>query len=76
MKSGITLMVRAAKVVAKHKDQESIEMLIESVSLLSESCLLPQREGHGVFEITQEEAAKYAAEDEELSSANIPRPKL
>jgi hypothetical protein len=74
IRSGITFVVQAAKVVAKHKDQDSLELLIRSVSMLSESTLLPQRTGHGQFEITPEEAAENSDADFDVNTINIPRP--
>lgn len=76
MKSGITLIVKAAKVVAKHRDAESLAVLIESVSMLSESNVLPERDGHGNFVITEEEAAQHAAAGDDMAELSIPRPKL
>jgi hypothetical protein len=76
LKAGITFVVQAAKVVAKHKDQESIELFFQSVSMLSESRVLPQRDGHDQFVITPEEAAQNTEQGYEPKAADIPRPKL
>jgi hypothetical protein len=78
LKQGITLVVKAAKVVTKHPNEpEGIEMLYHSASLLSESSLLPEREGHEAFRITPEEAKEYGGEDAlDIPASEIPRPKL
>ena len=73
IKNGITFVVKAAKIVAKHKDQESIELLIQSVSMLGESRVLPERDGHDQFQITAEEIAENADDDFDVNAA-IPRP--
>jgi len=74
LKQGITFVVQAARVVAKHKDQESIELLIRSVSMLGESPVLPEREGHDQFEITKKEILENSGDDFDVKTANIPRP--
>jgi hypothetical protein len=77
LKQGITFVVKAAKVVAKHpNDHESIELLYQSASLLSESSLLPEREGHDIFQITPKEAEEYSEEDLNIRASEVPRPKL
>jgi hypothetical protein len=75
IKNGVTFVIQAAKVVAKHKDEESIELLISSVRMLNESRVLPEREGHDSFVISREEAAENA-EDDIISASDIPRPEL
>jgi hypothetical protein len=74
MKNGLTFVVQAARLVAKHKDQDSIELLIGSVSMLGESPVLPERDGHERFEITAKEIADNAEDDFDLNAASIPRP--
>jgi len=74
IKNGIIFVVQAAKIVAKHKDRESIELLIRSVSMLGESPLLPERDGHDQFEITAKEIADNTEDGFDLNTANIPRP--
>jgi len=76
LRGGITLMVQAARVVAKHRDEESIKLLFQSVSMLSESRLLPERDGHEQFEITAEEKAENAEPDLDLKPSDIHRPAL
>jgi hypothetical protein len=76
LKQGITFVLRAAKVVAKYpNDRESIELLYHSASMLSESNLLPEREGHDSFQLTPQEAEEYK-EDLHIPASEIPRPKL
>jgi hypothetical protein len=74
IRNGITFVAKAAKIVAKHKDRESIELLIQSVAMLGESRVLPEREGHDRFEMTAEEIAENAEDDFDASVADIPRP--
>jgi len=78
LKRGITIVVQAAKVVAKHpEDQDGIQLLFQSASLLSESNILPERDGHESFQITPEEAAEYGEGDlDNIRASDIPRPKL
>ena len=71
----MTVVLQAAKVVAKHKDEESVQLLVKSVSLLTESTILPEKQGHDLFEITPEEAADHT-EDLDIKGLDIPRPKL
>ncbi len=77
LRQGITFVIKAAKVVAKHPNsREGIELLYESASLLSESSLLPERHGHDSFQITPEEIEEYGKEDLDISTSEIPRPEL
>ena len=76
LKQGITIVVQAAKVVAKHNDQESIQLLLQTASMLNQSNLLPERDGHGEFLITPEERAEFQSEDGDIDPARIPRPSL
>lgn len=78
LKRGIAIVVQAAKVVAKHpEDQDGIQLLLQSASLLSESNILPERDGHEEFQITPEEAAEYGEGDlQNIRACDIPRPTL
>lgn len=73
IKAGVTFIVNAARVVQMHRDEESIRLLVQSVSLLGESPVLPEHAGHDRFEITPEEAANNA---EDFDVTSIPRPVL
>ncbi len=73
IKVGVTFIVNAAKIVQMHRDEESIRLLVQSVSLLGESPVLPEHDGHERFEITPEEAAENS---EDLDLTAIPRPAL
>lgn len=77
IKGGLTFIAQAARVVAKHRDNASVELLINSVSMLGESSLLPVREGHDQLELTEEEllACRTEAEgDNSVTASGIPRP--
>jgi hypothetical protein len=77
LRQGITFVVKAAKVVAKHpNDRDSMELLFHSASLLSESSILPEREGHDMFRITPEESEEHGKEGLNIPASEIPRPKL
>jgi hypothetical protein len=77
LKGGLTVAIKAARVVAKHPDDpESIDMLVHSVSMLSESSILPERQGHGEFQITPEEAEEFGDDSGVVRASDIPRPTL
>jgi hypothetical protein len=77
IKTGVRIVMMAAEVYAKHKDEESIQLLMTSLSMLSESRVLPEREGHGPFTISTEEAVQHAEVEEDIvPAAKTPRPKL
>jgi hypothetical protein len=75
LKTGVTFVLKAAKVLVKHKDQESMELLLHSAMMLNESRVLPEREGHDQFEITAEDVAASTTSDE-IDLNTIPRPSL
>jgi hypothetical protein len=77
LKQGITFVVKAARVVAKYpNDRDSMELLYRSASLLSESSILPEREGHDIFHMTPEEAEEHREEGFNIPASEIPRPTL
>jgi len=75
IKDGVTFILKAARLAVKHKDDEHMQLLMSSVSLLSESTVLPEREGHGGYEISLEEAANNM-DDDIIPASKTPRPKL
>jgi hypothetical protein len=77
LKEGITLVLTAAKLVGKYpNDPVGIEMLYRSASVLRESSMLPERDGHDVFHITEDECKEYGQEDDNIQASDIPRPAL
>lgn len=77
LKGGLTVVLSVAKIVAKHpNDPDGLQALCHSISLLNESTLLPERDEHGGFRITPEEAREFGKEDFDLSTLHIPRPIL
>ena len=76
IKQGVTVVLKAARVTAKHRDQESVDLLIQSALMLNESNVLPERDGHDTLHITPEEADEYGNDDFDVATAQIPRPKL
>jgi hypothetical protein len=76
LKAGFRVVMHAARIVAKHPtDEETIKMLIASASLFADSCTLPEREGHGSFDVPADELPQDDDLDAVEASA-IPRPKL
>jgi hypothetical protein len=73
MRNGIRFVISAARVVKTHKDEQSVQLLIDLVSALGESPVLPEHSGHDRFEITTEEAE---SNSEEEAVGEIPRPAL
>jgi|ERR1035437_6140802 hypothetical protein len=64
LRRGITIVLHAARIVAKHpNDIDGIELLCQTASMLGESNLLPVRPGHDRFEISPEEVEQYADDD-------------
>ena len=76
LKGGLKLIISAARVYSKFRDDEHEALLIEAVSAFAGSPVLPERDGHAEFEITAEEKASQANDDFDLETANIPRPEL
>lgn len=76
LQQGLNVIIQAAKVVAKHPDQEHVQLLIHSAGLFAGSPVLPTREGHDAFHLTQEEVDEQASDDFNLESAAIPRPRI
>jgi hypothetical protein len=77
LKGGLKLIISAARVYSKFRDDEHQELLMEAVSVFAGGPVLPVRDGHGEFAITPEEKAEVAeANDLDLETAHIPRPAL
>jgi len=76
LQNGLKFVIQAARVVAKHPDQEHVQLLIQSASLVAGSPVLPAREGHEAFELRPEEIADQSSDDFDLETAEIPRPAL
>jgi len=73
---GLNIIIQAAKVVAKHPDQEHMQLLLQSAALFAGSPVLPTRDGHDSFQLTQEEVDAQASDDFNLENAEIPRPRF
>ena len=76
LQQGLNVIIQAAKVVAKHPDQEHVELLIHSAALFAGSPVLPTRDGHDAFQLTQEEIDAQASDGFNLENAAIPRPRF
>src|ERR1019366_4885268 len=76
LQQGLNVVIQAAKVVAKHPDQEHVELLIHSAALFAGSPVLPTRDGHDAFQLTQEEIDGQASDGFNLENAAIPRPQF
>ena len=72
LQSGLRIVIQAAKVAVKHPDQEHLQLLMSSASMIAGSPELPEREGHEGFRLTPEEASE-ASEDFDID--NVPRPR-
>jgi hypothetical protein len=77
LKQGISLVLKAAKMVGKYPDDpDGIELLYQSAALLSESSIFPERDGYDTFQVTEEEAKEHGKEGLDIAASEIPRPKL
>jgi hypothetical protein len=76
LKGGLKLVICAARMFSKFRDDEHERLLVQAASLFGEGPILPERDGHDGFEITAEEKAELASDDFDLESAVIPRPQF
>lgn len=76
LQQGLKIIIQAAKVVAKHPDDEHVQLLLHSAALFAGSPILPTGDGHDAFELTQEEVEVQASDDFSLENAEIPRPRF
>lgn len=75
LQKGVRVIVQTAKLAFKHPDREHMRLLLESASMLAESPILPEREGHDSFRLTTGETSEQSAEDLDFEITDIPRPK-
>ena len=73
LQKGLSFVIQAAKVVARHPDQEHVQLLIQSASMVAGSPVLAVRDGHEAFQLTPEEEAEQSSDDFDLETAEIPR---
>ena len=76
LQKGLSFVIQAAKVLAKHPDHEHLQLLIQSASMIAGSPILPVRDGHEAFRLTAQEEADQSSDDFDLQTAEIPRPVL
>lgn len=76
LQQGLNVIVHAAKVVAKHPDQEHVELLIHSAALLAGFSVLATRDAPDAFQLTQAEVEAQASDEFNLENAAIPRPRV
>lgn len=76
LQQGLNVVIQAAKVVAKYPDHEHVQLLVHSAALFAGSPVLPTRDGHDAFQLTQEEVDAQASDDFNLENAEIPRPRF
>lgn len=74
IQKGVRLVVQAAKVVLKHPEKESFQLLIDSASMIAESPALPLKRGHDSLQLSQSEIDEQAKDEFNLENAEIPRP--
>lgn len=76
LQQGLNVVIQAAQIVAKHPDQEHVQLLLHSAALFAGSPVLPTRDGHDAFNLTSEEVEAQASDDFDLNSVSIPRPRF
>ena len=78
IKSGLTVVIQAARIFAQHKDRATEELLISSISMLGSSPVLPEAHGHGELRLTDEERAiPFDPDDDfDLDSSSVPEVKF
>ena len=76
LQKGLKIVIQAANVVAKHPDQDHVQLLIQAASMFAGAPVLPERSGHAGFELTPEEVAAQSSDDFVLETAEIRRPVL
>ncbi len=75
IQKGLRIVMQAARVAVQHPDQEHLQLLMHSASMIAESPVLPERAGHETFELTPEEIANQSPEDVAFELNDIQRPK-
>ena len=60
----------------KTTDDEHVQLLLHSAALFCGSPILPIRDGHDAFDLTQEEVEAQASDDFNLENAALPRPRF
>ena len=76
LQQGLNVVIRAAQIVAKHPDQEHVELLLHSAALFAGPPVRSTRDGQGAIELTPEEMETQAGDPFDLNSDAIPRPRL
>jgi len=76
LQQGLNVVIQAAQIVAKHPDQEHVQLLIQSAALITGSPVLATREGHDAFQLTPGEVEAQASDDFDLDTSAIARPQL
>ncbi len=76
LKGGLKLIISAARVYSKFRDDEHEALLMDAVSAFAGTPVLPERAGHAEFEITPEEKAAQTSDDFDLETGTIPRPEF
>ena len=75
LQNGMSFIFKAANVARMHPDKESIDLLIHSFSLVTQSPEPPQREGHQSFRLTPEEVLEESSGERfDFAAGEIPRP--
>lgn len=77
LQAGLKIVLQAVKVYVKDHDKDAEDLLLQSVSFLAQSPMLPERKGHEAFRLSQEELESSQSEDDfDVLSEDIPTPKL
>lgn len=75
LRDGLEVVIAAAITVDKHKDNESIQTLTRAAAMVARSPVLPTREGHQPFNISNiKPDDSETVEDEEIDFSSFKRP--
>ncbi len=74
LQNGLKVVIQAARIAAKHPDQEHVQLLIHSASLITERPELPQQQGHLPFDLSPADPMPDASDDFDILNDAIPRP--
>ncbi len=72
--NGINIVIRAARAYAKHSDKEHSDLLLESISLITNTPVLPTFEGHE--RVMPDAVMAEDSDDFDWETAVVPRPAL
>jgi len=74
LQKGLRVVKQAAQVFARHPDQEHVQLLLASASLITDYPEPSQGQGHGSIQLTPWEIEEESSEGLNLSLDEVPRP--